>query len=239
MRLVSLGNNVEIYTTSVHTFGSDAVLLAHFSAPRPGERVCDLGTGCGILPFLWCRGVADAITPPIDAVELQPDAADLAQRSVAHNRLEERIRIISGDLRNPALLPAGQYDRVTCNPPYFASGSGRESDSPARRIARYEGEQCTLDEVTTAAARLLRHGGRFCLCHRSERLCDVVGALRAAGLEPKRLQFVQQKAENAPWLLLCEARKGGKPGLDVLPPCILEDAATQTALYGSFAPCER
>ena len=236
MRLVSLGNSISLYTTSVHGFGTDAILLAHFSARHPSERVCDLGTGCGILPLLWCRTAPDPAAPPIDAVELQPEAIELATHSVAYNGLEARIRVIGGDLRDPALLPAGHYDLVTCNPPYFSAGSGRESSTPARRIARTEGEHCTLDEVTTAAARLLRFGGRFCLCHRPERLCDVLGSLRAAGLEPKRLQFVHQRSGDAPWLLLCEAKKGGKPGLTVPAPIILEDAATQAALYGAFAP---
>ena len=99
------------------------------------------------------------------------------------------------------------------NPPYFPSAQGGVCADEARRIARHEDSPHALGELCLAAAQLLPHGGRFFLCHRPERLGDLIGALRAANLEPKRLQLVQHDAKSSPYLLLCEARKGGKPGL--------------------------
>lgn len=215
-----LGGGISVLVSGEHGFAQDALLLAAFARPRAGERVCDLGTGCGILPLLWCR---DTACGHVDAVELAPQAASMAARSVERAALTQRVKIHCADMRRlQGLLPGGAYDRVACNPPYFAAGSGAVSQSSAARTARHEGDGAALDDVVAAAARLLRNGGRFCLCYRPERLCDLVQTLRGGGLEPKRLQTVQQRAGDAPWLLLCEARRQGRPGLVWEPPLILQ-----------------
>ncbi len=199
------------------TFGTDAVLLSRFAAVKNRDRVCDLGTGSGILPLLWYA--ADA-TPQVDAVELATETAALARRSVAENGLSDRIAVVEQDWC-ALTLPDGAYDVVTCNPPYFAAGSGKVSEHPLRRLARHE-TATTLSDVTAAAARLLKTGGRFCLCHRPERLPDVLQTLRRHGLEPKRLQLVHARADAAPFLILCDAVKQGGASLQILPPHILE-----------------
>ena len=227
-RLEMLGNGVEIYVTDSHGFGTDAVLLAHFASPKKRDKVCDLGTGCGILPLLWCRGDTPA---HIDAVELQSDAVRLAAQSIRHNRLDERVRVICADWRALCgILLTEHYDRVTCNPPYFALGTGSLSKESAACTARHE-EENALNDVCATAARLLKCRGSFCLCHRPERLSDIFAALRSARLEPKRLCFVQQKAESNPWLVLCEAKKGSKSGLIVQPPLIIADNNGYTDTY--------
>ena len=81
---------------------------------------------------------------------------------------------------------------------------------------------CTLEDAAVAAARLLRFGGRFCLCQKPERLTDVLCTLRAHKLEPKRIRFAAQTAQKAPFLVLVEARRGGNPGLNVEAPLFLE-----------------
>lgn len=214
-----LGGGAFVYTSGDWRFGADALLLARYAAPRPGETVCELGTGCGVIPLLWCR---DGGPAAVDAVEIQQPAAELAARSAAENGLSGRIRVVCADWRKlEGILPAGGYDRVACNPPYYAQGTGKTSRSPAGRLARHE-QGDTLPGVAGAAARLLRHGGRCFLCHRPGRLWDLLSALQAGGLEPKRLRFVQQRADKEPWLLLCEARKGGRPGLRVEPVLLLD-----------------
>lgn len=209
-----------VYRLPGCSFGEDALALARFAVPRPGERVCDLGTGTGVLPLYWYREPGEAQGPSIDAVELDPAAAALARRAVRESGLDSLIRVWEDDLRAlEEVLPAGAYDRVTCNPPYFYGKSAFPSGAAAarRRLARQEGPHgCTLDQVLAAAARLLKNGGRFFVCHRPERLTDLVSGLRAHGLEPKRLRLLLARpGDAAPWLLLCEARKGGRPGLSV------------------------
>ena len=119
------------------------------------------------------------------------------------------------------------YDLVVCNPPYFPPNSGPPPKGKARRTARTE-QDCTLEDVCGAASRLLRWGGALCLVHKPERLADLFCALRPAGLEPKRLRLVSPRPEAAPSLVLLEACRGGKPGLAILPPLILESDGAPT-----------
>ena len=138
-------------------FGTDAVLLADFAAPRRHDRVCDLGTGTGIIPLLL---YARENTISADAVEIQPDMADMAARSMAMNGLNEKIRVLPGDLRSiRTLLPHARYDLVTCNPPYGKAGGTLLNPDASKRLARHE-ESCAIEDVACAAAWLLQNGGR-------------------------------------------------------------------------------
>lgn len=219
-KIERLSRCVSIIVSPQHTFGTDAVLLADFAAPRKKDYACDLGTGCGIIPLLWCRGDAPK---RVAAVDIQEKACSQAKRSVEMNNLQERAEVFNADLRLlHGVLPMGAFDLVTMNPPYQAVSTGIESTEEAHRLARHE-LTCTLEGAANAAAGLLNFGGRFCLCQKPERLTDVLTAMRAAGLEPKRLRFVCQKQGERPWLFLVEGKKGRKPGLTVMPPLALQD----------------
>lgn len=232
-----LGGGVFVYTNRAHTFGTDTVLLADFAAPSPGEISCDLGTGCAAIPLLWCR---DGGPKHMDAVELSEEACQLAHQSIAENNLGERISLHHADLRRlDGVLNPGRYHLVTINPPYFPVQTGASCSNAQRAMAREE-RFCTLPDAATAAARLLREGGRFCLCHRPERLADLACALRAAGVELKRLRMVCPREGAAPSLLLAQGLKGAKPSVQILPPLILYKAdgaptPEYRRIYGAFA----
>lgn len=230
-----LGGGIVIYTTKAYRFGTDAVLLADFAAPQAGEAAADLGCGGGIIPLLWCR---QREVGPILGLELQGEACRLAHRSAEESGVLDRLEILEGDLRQIRTLGrSGQYRVVTCNPPYRRGNDGLHAPDPARAAARHE-LTCTMQEVAMAAAYLLSTGGRFCLCQRPERLCDVMLALRQAELEPKKLRFVCQRAGDEPWLFLLEGRRGGRPGLRVLPTLYLEEDGRSSremeAIYGLY-----
>ena len=142
----------------------------------------------------------------LTGIDIDPLSARTARENLAVNGLEGRI--LTGDLRT-APLPAGGFDLAVSNPPYFPTGSGR-SGGPARSE-----ELCSLDDLCAAAGRIVKNRGRFALCHRPERLADVVCALRAHGLEPKRLGLVSHGPDHPPSLLLAEAVKQGRPGLTI------------------------
>lgn len=199
--------------------GTDTFALASMPRLRPGMRVCDLGCGTGLLSLLLLeREPGLAVT----GVELEPYAASLCARAAAENGLEDRLTAVQGDLRHIRdLLPAGMFHLVVCNPPYYPVGSGRLPAGDTLRSARSEAG-CTLEEVCAAAAYLLRWGGKFCLVHKPERLTDVLCALRGAGLEPKGLRTVCLRPERPPSLVLIEASRGGRPGLDFRRPLILQ-----------------
>lgn len=153
-------------------------------------------------------------------MELSAPAAALARRTFSENGWEGRAAFRTGDLRDVSVLPPpGSVDYVISNPPYFPAGSGASAEGEARRNAREECT-CTLDDVCAAAKRVLRYGGRFALVHRTERLTDVLCAMRESGIEPKRLRFLAKSAVSAPSLLLVEGKRGGKSGLVIEPPLI-------------------
>lgn len=218
-RALPLGGGARCYVTAEHRFGIDAVLLAAFAAPRAQRMRCaDLMSGCGIVSLLWCRDVPRLAA---DAFELQPAAAALARRAAAENGFSN-LRVFTGDIRAIPRDVWGTYGLAACNPPFRAVGAGRQSSGDARETARGE-TGCTLAETVRTAARLLRGGGRFCLCMRPERLPETFALLRAHGLEPKRLRFAQRSAQTPPWLALAEARQGARPGLACAPAFLCED----------------
>lgn len=209
----TLRNEIEICVSDEHKFGTDAFLLADFTAPRHKDKVCDLGTGCGIVAVLMQISFDPKI---IYGVDIQSQAIDQLNVTVQKNGLNNIIPICA-DLK---LLwddaPIGIMDVITCNPPYKAASTGIESLSEAQRIARHE-IMCDINDVCRASSKLLKFGGKLCLCNRPERLADVISAMKANGIEPKEVRFVSKDPESAPWLFLISGRNGGKSFMKVLP----------------------
>ena len=196
---------------------TDSVLLARFAAGVRAKSVMDLGCGAGVLTVLLHVSHPQA---QIGGIEIQPASAALCRENLTENGYDAS-GILTGDLRaHRELLPAGAYDLVVSNPPYFAADSGYTAPETRRAAARDE-RCCTLDNLCTAAAYLTRWGGAFCMVHRPERLSEIFCTLSAHGLEPKRLRMVQHREAAAPNLVLIEARRGGKPGLRVEAPLLL------------------
>lgn len=199
---------------------TDTFLLGAFTRTKPRERVCDLGSGTGLLGLLLLARRGDL---SLCCVELQERAVRLSERTMAESGFA--VRHCCADLRAlEGVLPAGGFDLVVSNPPYFPRGTGPAPRSPALGTARGEAG-CTIAELCAAAGRLLRWGGRLSLVYRPERLCGLFCAMQKAGIEPKRLRLVQNTPEAAPSLVLCEGRRGGKPGMRIEPPLLLRDAA--------------
>ena len=161
-------------------FGMDAVLLSGFARARRGERVLDLGTGTGIIPILMeAKTEAEDFT----ALEIQEESADMARRSVLYNHLEEKIRVVTGDIKDASgIFGASSFDIVTTNPPYIIGQHGISSGSEAKAIARHE-VLCTLDDILRESAKLLVPGGRFYMVHRPFRLAEIMSKMVACGIE--------------------------------------------------------
>lgn len=224
-RVEVLDHGTRVCTAPRACFGTDGLLLARFAAPRPRERALDLCSGCGIVALVWHDG---GHRGPCTAVELDPAASALCRASLALNGIEH-ITPLCADLRDfcRAGPDQGWYDFAACNPPYFTAGP--RSPDPARAAARHA-DTCTLADAAGAAARALREGGRFTLCQRPDQLVEVLCALRAARLEPKRLAFVRSRPGAPPGLFLVEARKSGRPGLRLEADVLI---GTGAARYGS------
>lgn len=204
----------DIYVSADHRFGTDALLLAEFSKPSPKDIVCDLCSGCGIIPMLflsWGKPPAKAY-----AVEIQEEAVSLMEKTVEKNGIEDKLIPVKADLTKDGELsavPFGRISLVTVNPPYYKPGCGEERLSPAQAKARHE-LLCDLESVIRAASLLLKYGGYLKMCHIPERLTDIFCLMRKYGIEPKVMKFAHHRdTSTKPYLVLVSGKKGGKPGL--------------------------
>lgn len=199
-------------------FGMDAVLLSGFASVKEGESVLDLGTGTGIIPILL---EAKTKGKHFTGLEIQEESADMAKRSVAYNQLEDKISIVMGDIKEAdKIFKAASFDVITSNPPYMTGSHGLVNPDMPKAIARHE-VLCTLDDVISQAAKLLRPGGRFFMVHRPFRLSEIMCTLTAHKLEPKRMRLVYPFVDKEPNMVLIEALRGGRPRITVEKPLIV------------------
>ena len=199
-------------------FGMDAVLLSGFARVKKGEVALDMGTGTGIIPILLSdRTDGEHFT----GLEIQHECAEMADRSVRFNGLEDRVRIVEGDIKEAAgIFGAASFDVVTCNPPYMIEHHGLVNPDNAKMIARHE-VYCTLEDIIVQTAKLLKNSGKFYLVHRPFRLAEIFYLLVKYGLEPKRMQMVHPYIDKEPNMVLIEAMKGAKSRITCEPPLIV------------------
>ena len=199
-------------------FGMDAVLLSDFAKVKEGDKVLDFCTGTGIIPILM---EAKTKAAHFTALEIQEDSAEMARRSVALNHLEEKIEIITGDVKEAdKLFGAASFQAVTCNPPYMIGQHGLVNPDSPKAIARHE-ILCTLDDIIRQGARLLVPGGSFYMVHRPFRLVEILATFTKYKLEPKRMQLVYPFVDKEPNMVLIQATKGGKSRITVEKPLIV------------------
>ena len=201
-------------------FGVDAVFLSDFVRIRPGENVLDLGTGNGIIPVLLS---AKTEARHITGLEIQADTAEMARRSVAHNHLEDRIDIVTGDIKEAAeLFKPAFFDVITTNPPYMLADHGMRNLDDAKAIARHE-VLCSLDDILRESMRLMQDKSRFYMIHRPFRLTEIMIKMHQYKIEPKRIRFVHPYIVKEPAMVLIEGVRGAKPRVTVEPPLIIYD----------------
>ena len=195
-------------------FGIDSVLLSDFAKNiRKESIVVDLGTGTGILPILLS---AKTQAKKIYGIEIQEDMAEMAQRSVALNHLENKIEIIPQNIKEITIEKAS-VDVIVTNPPYKKGETGLKSKNLSKRIARHE-IYANLQDFIQISFQLLKDKGEFYMVHRPERLVDRGYELRKNKMEPKKLRFVHSHVEEEPKLILIKAVKNAKPFLTIEKP---------------------
>ena len=192
--------------------------MSGFAEVKKGERVIDLCTGTGVIPILL---EAKTEGGHFTGLEIQPESAEMAVRSVLLNNLQDKVTIDQGDVKNTeALYRASSFDVVTVNPPYMNDGGGLKNGFSPKTIARHE-VLCSLEDVISASARLLAPQGRLYMVHRPHRMTDIMVTLRKYRLEPKRLRFVHSFADREPVMVLIEAVSNGRPMVKVMPPLVV------------------
>ncbi len=209
-------NNLKLIQDSeLFCFGTDSVLLSDFAKAKPNETVVDLCTGNGIIPVLLC---AKTKAKKIFGIELQQASYDLAVRNCALNGLEERLEFINDDVKNALhYFKSGSIDVITCNPPYMAPKSGYTNPNDKKAVARHE-IAINVYDIIEISSKLLKFGGHLYMVHRAERLADIICAMRAKKIEPKRLTFIHPSPDRAPGLILIEGIYGAKASLKIEAP---------------------
>lgn len=203
-----------------YRFSLDPLLLCDFAGGVAGERVLDLGTGCGVIPLILARQVEGI---QVVGVEHQPAMADLARRNVAMNGLEERIAVIQEDVANlSGRFPVSSFDRVLANPPFRKPGTGRLSPKSGRDLARHE-STAGLAEFLAAAKFLVKPGGKICFVHLPARLGEFLAEAAALKLAPLRLRLVHGTPDADARMFLIELAKGRAGDLQVMPPLFTRD----------------
>ena len=199
-------------------FGMDAVLLANFARVKEQEKALDLGTGTGIIPILL---TAKTEGQSFVGLEIQEESADMARRSVLHNHLEEKVEIVTGDIKEAAeIFGPVSFDVITVNPPYMIGQHGIANASDTKAIARHE-VLCTLDDVLRESAKMLKPKGRFYMVHRPFRLAEILSKMVAVGIEPKRMRMVHPFIDREPNMVLIEGLRGGNSRMTVEPPLVV------------------
>ena len=203
-----------------YRFSIDAVLLAYFADPRSGDKVLDLGTGCGIIPLILAYRQPNIV---IYGVEVQTELAELAVSNVRENQLEDRITVFCTDMKLlRTAMTAGPADLVVCNPPFRRQGSGRINPDAQRAVARHE-IKANLGDIIQTSHRMLRTGGRLVLIYTAGRLTDILSRMRTDGIEPKFIRMIHSRQDTEAALILIEGVKGGRPDLKIAPPLIIYD----------------
>lgn len=208
-----------IQNQSGYKFSTDSVLLANFAKAKQNDVYVDLCSGSGVVAILfsWKNKLKKAY-----AVELQPQLADMAKRSILHNKLDGVIEVLNQDLSTThQTLGYESVDVITVNPPYNEVGETSEIDEIA--VATHE-LKTNLSEIVKVSSKLLKFGGKLFMVHKAERLVDIVFECRKNKLEPKSIRVVYPKENKEPNLVLIEASKGGKSGVKIQKPLILNNA---------------
>ena len=212
---LQLNNLFIIQKNDGFRYGSDAVLLSNYVKVPAGARIVDLGTGTGIIPLLLSAKTKAA---HITGIEIQPEMAEMACRSVAINQLQDKIRIVQGNFLDAAeWFGNGCFDAVVTNPPYTKPGAGLLNPVDAKAISRHE-IHCTLDQLIAVSSKLLKQQGRFFMIHKPERLVDIFCEMRANKIEPKSIRLVHGHMGKPASLVLVYGLKNGNPQVTVEEP---------------------
>ena len=208
-----------IQNPEVFCFGIDAILLAHFArVSNHKQKILDIGTGTGIIPI-----VMHAIYQKghYTGIDIQEQMIEMANRSVMLNEIEADVQMKTVDIKGyKEHFSSGEFDIITCNPPYMKGDCGLKNEHPSKTIARHE-VACTLEDIISAAGYMLKYGGKMCIIHRPHRLVDILATMRQYKIEPKVMRMIYPKQGKEPTMVLVEGVKNGRPELRVQAPLIV------------------
>ncbi len=204
------GDKKIIQNVNLYRFTSDSILLSRFARAKFGDKVADFCSGSGVVGFHFL-----CLNPCISSLtlfEMQSSLADMSRRTAELNGFD--CEIVCTRVQDIGREYDGKFSLILCNPPYERGGF--ENQSPEKAMCRKE-ITLTLPEIIDVASKKLKFGGRLAIVNRADRTAELIYLLKSKNLEPKRLQFVSGSAEKPPYLVMVEAVKGGKEGIEILP----------------------
>ena len=206
-----LGDLKIVQDKRLYRFTSDSILLSRFADSYSDEVVADFCAGSGIVGLHYYGLNADKVKS-VDLFELQPELCELARSSIEINNLSDKFTVIEGKLQNAPVSLNGKYSLILCNPPYKKKNGGEQGMATHIAVCRHEIE-ITLEEIIATASRLLKYGGRLCICQKLERFTDMMYYMRKHDVEPCVIDFVRTEANKPPYLVMIKGVKGKKPQL--------------------------
>lgn len=224
---LELNNLKIIQNTTGFCFGIDSVLLSDYAKNlKEGSKVIDIGTGTGIIGILLC---AKSKLKSITGIEIQKEVAEMAQRSIKLNGLEEKFDILNINIKDVfEVIEPNSIDAIVTNPPYMKLNSGAQNLEKKKLISRHEVE-CSLEDIVRISYKLLKSKAEFYMIHRAERIVDIMYTFRKYKLEPKQIRFVQSRQDSSPNLVLIRCVKDGGNALKIDKPLIIyNDDGTYT-----------
>lgn len=199
----------------LYCFTSDAILLSRFARVKSGDDVADFCSGSGIVG-LHLYGLNSNLIKSVTLFEMQKSMFDMSKKSIELNNLQSKFFAHNVKVQDIPSSFNERFSLIVCNPPYMKCQAGQSSENPSIAVCKAEIE-LSLQELISSIGKCLKFGGRTCIVHRADRLCEVISEMQKRNIEPKRLQIVCAK-NKAPYLILIEGVKGGKSGIEILPP---------------------
>jgi len=193
-----------------YRYSIEPFLLADFAQLLPGQKVLDIGTGCGIIPLLM---VFRQPTLKVTGIEIQDAAAENAEKNISKNQME--IKIVHDDFLEWAQQEEIEsFDLIVSNPPYRKINSGRTNPDPEKAVARHE-LKLNLPSMLNKAQPLLKKGGHITLAYPPLRLQETLGELESRELFPSRIRFIHGNQNAEAKIFLVDAIKEKKSDLIV------------------------
>jgi len=226
-------------------FSMDPLLLACFMTTGPGQRILDLGTGCGVIGLgMVLRNAGLNVV----GVDVDPAMVEAARVNADLLGVGDRVRfqlLDAARIRESKAVAPESFDLVTANPPYRDPEAGRLSSRAGCNPARFE-TRGTVEEFVAGAAYAVRNRGRVGMVFLAERLDALLTSMRSHRLIPKRVLPVYSRVDASARLVLVEARKNGGEGLVLESPLVLyEEHGQETGLrrqavrFCPFLACNR
>lgn len=216
-----------IQNSSLYRFTSDSILLSRFARAKYGDVVADFCSGCGIvgLHFLCLNPQISSVT----LFEMQPTLSDMAERTIQFNGFS-KAKAVCSRIQDLGKEYDDGFSLILCNPPYERGGF--ENISYEKAVCRKE-ITITADEILFSAYKKLKYGGRLNIINRADRLAEMFYKMKGCNLEPKKMQFVCGREGGKPYLVMIEAVKGGRPGIEILPPAVNSPTVGKTQAEGA------